>query len=94
MSAKHFSPRQACLDTVCEDADILFADGYDDAILGVAEWDGVWRVVYDVERILRILRKRDGMTRDEAEEFYAFNIAGASMGERTPVFMVRVGGKR
>ena len=93
MSAKLPNSRQACLDLI-DDSEILFADGYDDAILGVAEWDGVWCVVYDVERILRILRKRDGMTRDEAQEFYAFNIAGAWVGERTPVFMVRVGGER
>ena len=65
---------------------LLFADGFDDAILGVAERIGMEPVVaYDVNKIIEILAR--DMTEDEAVEFFEFNILGAYMGERTPVFI-------
>jgi hypothetical protein len=48
-------------------------------------------VVYDVRKILRLLRVRDGMSRDEAQEFFDFNIAGSWVGEQTPVWLFRAG---
>lgn len=72
-----------------EGGDLLFAEGYDDAIVGIAERDGVDVVAYDADAIVAILRKRDGMTRDEAEEFFDYNIGGAFLGERTPIFVFR-----
>ena len=66
---------------------ILFADGYDKAIAGVI-WDGErTRVVYTTEKILKILMDRDGMTYDEASEFFDFNVAGAHMGVYTPLYL-------
>ena len=66
---------------------ILFADGYDKAIAGVV-WDGErTRVVYKTEEILKILMDRDGMTYDEASEFFDFNVAGAHMGVYTPLYL-------
>jgi hypothetical protein len=89
-----FSPitdrRQACLDLCGEDA-LLFMDGHDDAIIGVAERDGAFVVVYDQKRVLRKLCQRDGMDDEEAEEFFEFNIAGAFMGDQTPIFMMMIG---
>lgn len=65
---------------------LLFADGFDDAIIGVAERIGMEPVVaYDTNKIIEIL-SRD-MTEDEAVEYFEFNILGAHMGERTPVFI-------
>ena len=90
-SARANTPRQACLDLVGDDASLLFADGYDDAILGIAERDGVPLVIYDVRKILQVLRSRDHMAREEAEEFFEFNIAGAWIGEQTPIFLRRIG---
>lgn len=84
-------PRElACLDIIGDDEQLMFADGHDEAILGVAERDGEWIVVYDTAKIINGLRRRDGMTRDEAEEFYAFNIAQAWLGGPTPLFINRV----
>lgn len=85
------SPRQALLDKAGTDTELLFADGYDDAIVGIAERDGEILVVYDLRKILRQLRVRDGMSRDEAQEFFEFNIAGSWVGERTPVWLDRTG---
>jgi hypothetical protein len=65
----------------------LFADGFDEALIGYAERFGMSPVaLYDREKCIAILIKRDGMDREEAEEFFEFNVIGAWMGESTPVF--------
>ena len=69
-----------------EFGDLLFADGFDDAILGVAERIGMEAVVaYSTPKIIEILAR--DMTEDEAVEYFEFNILGADVGERTPVFV-------
>jgi len=37
--------------------------------------------------VLKILVDRDGMSPEEALEFFEYNVIGAGMGERTPVFV-------
>lgn len=65
----------------------LLADGFDDAILGVAERCGQPTLVaYDRSRCIDILVAQ-GMDREEAEEFFEFNVAGAWVGEQTPVWV-------
>jgi len=70
---------------------MLKADGFDECILGIAEvWDGnerVHRIVYDALKIVDVLMDRDGMTREEAIEYFEFNIDGAYYGKGTPVFL-------
>lgn len=66
--------------------DVVFADGYDDAIVGVASCRGETVVVYDATKIVDTL-EADGMSRDDALEFFDFNIAGAYVGENTPAFL-------
>ena len=69
-----------------DEPEILFADGYDKAIAGVI-WDGErTRVVYTTEKILSILME-DGMTYDEASEYFDFNVAGSYMGVYTPLYL-------
>lgn len=66
----------------------LLADGYEDAIIGVAERCGQpTLVVYDAVKCIQILIDRDGMTPEEASEFFAFNTLGSWMGEHTPLFL-------
>jgi len=70
------------------DEDMLLADGYEDAVLGVAERCGQPSlVVYDADQCINVLVKRDGMDHDDAEEFFHFNTLGAWMGEHTPLFL-------
>ena len=77
--------RKAILDET--DETYLFADGFDEAIMGTANAFGQRSVVaYDVEKIIKKLMK-DGMTYDEAREYYNFNIIGAYVGESTPIFV-------
>lgn len=55
----------------------IIYDGYDDAIIGMASRINLGPVVaYDVDKILEILVERDGMTYEEAMEFFDFNIMG------------------
>lgn len=75
------------IDEFCKDyeIEILFCDGYDDAIIGLGRCFNEFKVVYDRSKIIEILMK--DMTREEAEEFFEFNIVGSYVGEATPVFI-------
>lgn len=66
------------------DPDLLFADGYDDCIIGLTFRGETPVVLYSADRIIYKLTGQ--MTEDEAVEFFDFNVAGAYMGERTPLF--------
>lgn len=68
----------------------LLADGLEAAVLGVAERCGKpGLVVYDAEKCIEILMERDGMSREDATEFFVFNTLGAWVGEGTPLFLWR-----
>ena len=67
--------------------DVLIANGFDDAIIGIAKRYGMNPVVlYDKHKCIKIKQDRDGMTEEEAIEFFYYNIVGAYMGEHTPCF--------
>lgn len=69
----------------------LLLDGFDEAIIGMAERINLGPVVaYDVEKILEIMIERDGMTYEEALEFFDFNIQGAWMGEFIPIYITKL----
>ena len=75
---------------VDDEPDILFADGFDSAIMGVVQdpWqDNTTRVLYSIERILKTLMDRDEMTYEDASEYFEFNIRGSYMGKYTPLFL-------
>jgi len=79
------------LDFVFDGLLFLSEREFDAAILGVAERIGMSPIVaYDTAKILDILCERDGMDDDEALEYFEFNIAGAYVGDRTPIFISRV----
>jgi hypothetical protein len=63
-------------------------DDYDDCIIGVGTRSGMLDVfIYDKYRMITKLVKRDDMSYDEAREFIDFNIAGAYIGEDTPILV-------
>jgi len=69
----------------------LLCDGFDDAIIGMAERINLGPVIaYDVDIMMDIMMKRDGMTYEEAFEFFNFNIIGAWMGDHTPIFITTI----
>lgn len=82
--------------------DALTCDGFDDAIIGMAERINLGPVVaYDVEKMIQILMKDMEVEEGELEEgetienkkyemaleYFYYNIQGAWMGEFTPVFI-------
>jgi len=71
--------------------DALMADGFEEAIVGVAERCGQPSlVVYDAEKCLSILQDRDGMSREDAIDYFGFNTLGAWVGEHTPLFLWKI----
>jgi len=68
-----------------EDNECLIADGFDDALIGISA--GMNPVaVYDHDLCVDILVK-EGMTDEEAVEHMNFNVTGAYVGDKTPVFV-------
>lgn len=66
------------------DEGLLFADGLDDAIIGVCP--SSLRVVYSRTKTIEIFIK-DGLDEIEAEEFAEFNTFNAYVGEQTPIWV-------
>ena len=70
------------------DEEILTADGFDYALIGVCERAGQPTIaMYDKDKCINLLIERDGMTEEEAEEYLYFNVVGACVGEYTPCFV-------
>lgn len=71
-----------------EDEELIIMNGYDNCIVGVGEsCNQPPRIIYSVERILKQLIEQDGMSYDEASEWFEFNQLGAYVGEKTPIFL-------
>ena len=69
------------------EVDFMFMDGYDDCIEGILERFGQPPIVcYNKTKVLAKLIK-DGMTPEEADEFFSFNQIGAWIGVLTPCFI-------
>lgn len=62
--------------------EILKADGFDDAIIGID--DSSMRLIYSVSKCLEILSQ--DMDEEDAIEYFEFNVAGAYVGEKTPIW--------
>ncbi|RLI45634.1 hypothetical protein DRO61_10315 [Candidatus Bathyarchaeota archaeon] len=69
---------------------ILFADGLDRACIGVARRYTGDVACYDVDMCIEVFME-DGMTYEDAREYFEYNVIGAFMGEFTPVFVERFG---
>ena len=68
--------------------ELLKADGFDEAIIGVVERIGVQAICYDQDKVIEILMR--DMSEEEAIEYFEFNIAGAWVGESTPFFLQKM----
>jgi len=68
--------------------DILLADGFEEAFIGVSRSQGsAPRATYDEAKCIDILMKRDGMTLKQAVEYFDFNCLEAYVGDFTPSFI-------
>jgi hypothetical protein len=77
--------RKTMIDKILEwfpEDEILKADGFDDAIIGIEETS--MRLIYSISKCIEILSK--DMTEEEAIEYFEFNVNGAYVGEKTPIW--------
>lgn len=68
------------------DEPLLFADGFDDCIIGISHDFGKLRVVYSVEKMIESLMS-SGDTYLDAIDWLEFNTLNAWVGENTPIYM-------
>lgn len=87
MSAQNAASIRAAIDARDGTFLLLEPADMDAAIAGLVSAGAKAPVTcYDRDLVIEVLMK-DGMDRDEAEEFFSFNIEGAYVGEATPMFL-------
>jgi len=64
------------------DEQILIADGFDEAVIGIDERE--MRVIYSVRKCIEILTR--DMSEEDAIEHFNYNVSGAYVGEKTPIW--------
>jgi len=70
-----------------DEKEILLADGFEDAFVGVVESFGNKpKACYNYDACIDILMK-DDMDYEEAVEYFEFNVTQAYVGEYTPAFI-------
>jgi len=62
--------------------DILKADGFDTAIIGIDEQS--MRLIYSVTKCIEVLMIN--MTEEDAIEYFNFNVKDAYIGNKTPIW--------
>lgn len=68
----------------------LYPTDLKEAVIGMVERFGRDPLILiDKTKVLEIYQKRDGMTPEDAIEFFEFNVLGAWVGEGTPCYMTR-----
>ena len=75
------------MDQIKELDPVLKADGLDEAFVGIMRSPTHNVFAYDIDLCHGILMDRDGMTYEEAVEFFDFNVIGAYVGSGGPVFL-------
>jgi hypothetical protein len=66
---------------------ILVADGFEKALLGVGRRALQPDIaVYDEDKCIEVLMSQ-GMDRETAIEYFEFNVVGAWVGDKTPLFL-------
>ena len=71
-------------------ASLIKLDGFEDCYLGIGESYGDHpALIYDHEKIIKQL-EQDGMSEEEAQEYFEYNILGSYLGEKMPIFLNRI----
>ena len=75
------------IDEYAEGAVLL--DGLEEAIIGIVEDFGSSgrKMLYSKQKIMDILHNRDGMTYEDAYEYYDYNILGLYASDQNSVFL-------
>jgi len=82
---------EAVTEALCDDETVLLADGFDEAFIGLGRGATLKErvAIYDYSKCIDILMK-DGMTGEEAEEYFEFNVIGSVVNRSMPIFMERL----
>jgi len=68
--------------------EVMLMDGFEDCIVGICERMGQEPIVtYDKNKIIDKMITEDGMTEEDALEFFYYNQIGAWVGDTTPCFV-------
>jgi ribosomal protein S4E len=67
-------------------SETLFANGFDEAIIGLDTSNEVFRVIYDKQKMADILIEKDEMSAEEAWDYLEYNVFNAYVGEGTPIY--------
>ena len=68
--------------------DAVLWDGFDKAVVGIGARVNLGPVaIYDREKCIKVLTAQ-GLSRDDAEEYFSYNVEGAYVGEYTPIIGV------
>ena len=70
---------------ILEEEECLTADGFDDALVGCTYGANVV-AVYDINKMIEILME-EGTNYDDAVDFLDYNVVGAYLGEKTPLYI-------
>jgi hypothetical protein len=68
-----------------DEEEIALADGFADAFLGIGRQFGKPIAVYSRRKCIEVLMR--DMDEEQAEEYFEFNLAGAWIGETTPIYL-------
>jgi len=68
-----------------DDEELLFVDGFDDAIIGIDH--ASLRIIYDVQ-LMCIALAEEGMEPEDIRDHIDFNVLNAYVGEKTPIYML------
>jgi len=69
-----------------KNSEALYPTGFEDAISEIVYKDGNPVFKISTKKCVDILQERDGMTFEEAIEFFEYNIHGSYMGRHNPVY--------
>jgi len=70
---------------VLDEESIVLADGFADAFLGIGRQFSKPIAVYSRRKCIEVLMR--DMDEEQAEEYFEFNLAGAWVGESTPIYL-------
>jgi len=68
-----------------DEEEITLADGFADAFIGIGRQFSKPIAVYSRRKCIEVLMR--DMDQEQAEEYFEFNLAGAWVGESTPIYL-------
>ena len=70
--------------------ELIFADGFDDAIIGVATGFDSQRVVYCYVTMIETMMKEDDISYEDALDWIEYNTLGSYIGKNTPIYVMGI----